>query len=306
MTSQHTDVDTREQRESSMDHQSRHDEHRRAGALTLSIDGGIGTITVDRPEVRNALDSDVLAQLADALEELRWDDSVRTIIFTGAGDKAFVAGADIRELARRVPEDGLRAAMQRLYDAVESVEKPTIAAVNGYAFGGGLELALACDIRVASTAARFALPETGLGIIPAAGGTQRLARLIGAGRATEMILTGRRLDADQALQAGLVTGVVAPEALLDEARSVAEQIMARGPLAVQLATTIIRHGLDADAATGMLLERLAQSVLYSTGERAEGTSAFQEKRRPDYTTHHVVQPARPAPQGREDRGGDQT
>lgn len=268
-------------------------ETRRIGCLDLGIQEGIGTITVDRPEVRNALDSRVLHQLTEAFEELRWDASVRVIVVTGAGQKAFVAGADINELAGRTPEDGLRATMQRLYTAVEAVEKPTIAAVNGYAFGGGLELALACDIRIASTAAQFALPETGLGIIPAAGGTQRLARLIGAGRATEMILTGRRLDADQALQAGLVTAVVEPDGLLDEARRTAEQIMGRGPLAVQLATTIIRHGLDTDSSTGMLLERLAQSVLYSTGERAEGTGAFLQKRTPDYTAHQVVQPVRP-------------
>ncbi|MGQ7787508.1 enoyl-CoA hydratase/isomerase family protein [Nesterenkonia sp. PF2B19] len=274
-----------------------HESTRRVGSLILDVDDGIGTITVDRPEVRNALDSRVLQQLADAVEELRWDDAVRVIVFTGAGEKAFVAGADINELARRTPEDGLRATMQRFYTAVEAVEKPTIAAVNGYAFGGGLELALACDIRIASTAARFALPETGLGIIPAAGGTQRLARLIGAGRATEMILTGRRLDADEALQAGLVTAVVEPDGLLEEARRTAAQIMARGPLAVQLATTIIRHGLNADAATGMLLERLAQSVLYSTGERAEGTGAFLEKRTPDYSAHQVVQPSRPTDSG---------
>ncbi|GAB3194499.1 enoyl-CoA hydratase/isomerase family protein [Nesterenkonia suensis] len=286
-----------------MEHRTTH-ETRRIGSLILSVQDGIGMITVDRPEVLNALNSTVLLQLAEAVEEMRWDDSVRVIVLTGAGGKSFVAGADINELARRTPADGLRATMQRLYSTVEAVEKPTIAAVNGYAFGGGLELALACDIRIASTAARFALPETGLGIIPAAGGTQRLARLIGVGRATEMILTGRRLDAEEAHRAGLVTAVVEPEDLLGEARRTAEKVMSRGPLAVQLATTIVRQGLDADASTGMLLERLAQAVLYSTGERDEGTGAFLEKRRPDYTAHQVVQPTRQGSQAPAAQGGD--
>lgn len=274
---------------------SAHDREERdppAGSdLRVEVDGGLGVVTIDRPAVRNALNSEVLAQIADALESLSADERVRVIVFTGAGEKAFVAGADINELATRTPVDGLRASMQRLYSAIEATEKPTIAAVNGYAFGGGLELALACDIRVASTNARFALPETGLGIIPAAGGTQRLARLIGVGRATEMILTGRRLTAEEALSAGLVTAVVDPERLLDEAQATAKKIMARGPLAVQLATTVIRHGFDADQATGMLLERLAQSVLYSTEEKAEGTRAFLEKRSPDYAPRTTQQGA---------------
>lgn len=274
---------------------SAHDREERdppAGSdLRVEVEGGLGVVTIDRPAVRNALNSEVLAQIADALESLSADERVRVIVFTGAGEKAFVAGADINELATRTPVDGLRASMQRLYSAIEATEKPTIAAVNGYAFGGGLELALACDIRVASTNARFALPETGLGIIPAAGGTQRLARLIGVGRATEMILTGRRLTAEEALSAGLVTAVVDPERLLDEAQATAKKIMARGPLAVQLATAVIRHGFDADQATGMLLERLAQSVLYSTEEKAEGTRAFLEKRSPDYAPRTTQQGA---------------
>lgn len=259
-------------------------------SVQVEVDDGVGIITIDRPERRNALNTSVLARLSRALEDLRHDEAVRVIIVTGAGEAAFVAGADIGELARREPADGLRASMQRAYDAVEAVEKPTIAAVNGYAFGGGLELALACDIRIASDNALFALPETGLGIIPAAGGTHRLARLVGVGRATEMILTGRRLTAQEALDAGLVTSVTSPEQLMGQARETAARIMSKGPLAAQLATTVVRQGSDVDRSTGLLLERLAQSVLYGSDERAEGVRAFHEKRQPDYSAHAVVQP----------------
>ena len=159
--------------------------------VTVDIQDGMAVITIDRPEVRNAINASVLGRISRALDELADNDDAQIVIFTGAGDKAFVAGADINELAVRKPKDGLRAAMQGVYEKVEQFHKPTIAAVNGYAFGGGHELALACDIRIASANAQFALPETSLGIMPAAGGTQRLARLVGVGRATEMILTSR-------------------------------------------------------------------------------------------------------------------
>ncbi|CAL8899339.1 3-hydroxybutyryl-CoA dehydratase [Kocuria varians] len=252
--------------------------------LTVEVTDGIALVTVNRPEVRNAINATVLQALTRTLADLEHDDAVQVLIFTGAGDKAFVAGADINELAVRTPKDGLKATMQGVYEKVEQFPKPTIAAVNGYAFGGGHELALACDIRVASTNAQFALPETGLGIMPAAGGTQRLAKLVGVGRATEIILTGRRVKAEDALAMGLVTQVVAPTDLLDTARETARAIMSKGPLAVQLAKTVIRHGFDVDHATGILLERLAQSVLYSSAEKTEGTTAFLEKRTPDFHT----------------------
>ena len=250
--------------------------------LTVEVADGIALVTVNRPEVRNAINATVLQALTRTLEELAADDDVQVLIFTGAGDKAFVAGADINELAVRTPRDGLKATMQSVYEKVEQFPKPTIAAVNGYAFGGGHELALACDIRVASTNAQFALPETGLGIMPAAGGTQRLAKLVGLGRATEIILTGRRVKANDALAMGLVTDVVEPGELLDTARETANAIMSKGPLAIQLAKTVVRHGFDVDHQTGILLERLAQSVLYSSAEKAEGTNAFLEKRSPDF------------------------
>ena len=252
--------------------------------LTVDVTDGIALVTVNRPEVRNAINATVLRAITETLAELAENEDVQVLVFTGAGDKAFVAGADINELAVRTPKDGLRATMQGVYEKVEQFPKPTIAAVNGYAFGGGHELALACDIRVASTNAQFALPETGLGIMPAAGGTQRLAKLVGLGRATEIVLTGRRVKADEALDMGLVTEVVEPDELLVTARETAQAIMAKGPLAIQLAKTVIRHGFDVDHQTGILLERLAQSVLYSSAEKAEGTTAFLEKRAPDFRT----------------------
>ena len=252
--------------------------------LTVDVTDGIALVTVNRPEVRNAINATVLRAITETLAELAENEDVQVLVFTGAGDKAFVAGADINELAVRTPKDGLKATMQGVYEKVEQFPKPTIAAVNGYAFGGGHELALACDIRVASTNAQFALPETGLGIMPAAGGTQRLAKLVGLGRATEIVLTGRRVKADEALDMGLVTEVVEPDELLVTARETAQAIMAKGPLAIQLAKTVIRHGFDVDHQTGILLERLAQSVLYSSAEKAEGTTAFLEKRAPDFRT----------------------
>ncbi|MDO5492983.1 MAG: enoyl-CoA hydratase-related protein [Nesterenkonia sp.] len=249
--------------------------------LTANRDG-IVVVTINRPQVHNAMNAEVLSRLAELLDAFEHDDSVRLLIFTGAGSKAFVAGADIRELERRRPVDGLTARMQRLYSRIEAFPKPTIAAVNGYAFGGGCELALACDVRIASTDAVFGLLETGLGIIPAAGGTQRLARMVGIGRATDMILTGRRVSGEEALTYGLVTEVVSSDDLITAAESAAARILAKGPLAVKLASEVIRRGFDVDQETGLLLERLAQSVIYSTEEKSEGTSAFLEGRRADF------------------------
>lgn len=159
---------------------------------------GVSVLTINRPEKFNAMNKHVLQRVEEHLDQLATDDSIDVVVFTGAGEKAFVAGADIQELNRRLPYDGIIGTMQRLYDKIASFSKPTIAAVNGIAFGGGHELALACDIRVGSTNALFALPETGLGILPAAGGTQRLAKIVGIGVATDMIMSGARLKADRA------------------------------------------------------------------------------------------------------------
>ncbi|MEX5237140.1 enoyl-CoA hydratase/isomerase family protein [Kocuria arenosa] len=246
--------------------------------VTVELRGRVAVVTVNRPEVRNALNFGVLDGIEAALDAFDRREDVGAVVFTGAGEKSFVAGADISQLVGYTLRDGLRARMQRLYDRVQDLELPTIAAVNGFALGGGNELAMSCDIRVAAGSARFGLPETNLGILPGAGGTQRLSRLVGLGRAQEMILTGRIIDAEEALRIGLVTSVVPADELMDAALATAETILAKGPLAVRLAKLVVRNGAETDQRTGLLLERLAQSLLYASDEKAEGASAFLEKR----------------------------
>jgi enoyl-CoA hydratase/carnithine racemase len=250
--------------------------------LTVEVDDRLAVVTVDRPEVRNALSRQLLAELRDVLADLRDRDDVGLVAFTGAGEKAFVAGADISQLRHYDLHTGLAAEMQRTFDVVEAFPKPTVAAVNGFALGGGCELAMACDIRIASENARFGLPETTLSVLPGAGGTQRLARLVGTGRAIEMILTGRFVDAAEAHAIGLVTAVVPVEELHTELRALADRILAKGPLAVRLAKLVVRAGMDADQRTGQVIEQLAQALLYTTTDKAEGTSAFLEKRPPEF------------------------
>jgi enoyl-CoA hydratase/carnithine racemase len=250
--------------------------------LTLEVDDRLAVVTINRPEVRNALSRQVLAELRDVLAELRERDDVGIVAFTGAGEKAFVAGADISQLRHYDLHTGLDAEMQRTFDAVEAFPKPTVAAVNGFALGGGCELAMACDIRIASANARFGLPETTLSVLPGAGGTQRLARLVGTGRAIEMILTGRFVPAAEAHAIGLVTSVVPADGLRAELRRLADQVLAKGPLAVRLAKVVIRAGMDADQRTGQVVEQLAQALLYTTADKAEGASAFLEKRPPAF------------------------
>ena len=252
------------------------------GVVLSSVEDGIGWITPNRPEKRNALNAEVLRGLRSALSAFRDDDGVGLVVFTGAGERAFVAGADIGELRERTMLDALSFGLQAFCDEVEGYEKPTVAAVNGYALGGGCELAMACDIRVASDNARFGLPETTLGILPGAGGTQRLARLVGKGRAVEMILTGRFVEAEEALSMGLVTKVVPQEKLPDAVREAAGTVLSKGPLAVRLAKLAVRSGFETDQNTGLLIERLAQAVLFASDDKMEGTSAFVEKRDPNF------------------------
>ncbi|NDK88124.1 enoyl-CoA hydratase/isomerase family protein [Gordonia desulfuricans] len=251
--------------------------------LQVDVTDGIAVVTINRPEVRNAINAQVQADLRTVLDAVRTDDAVGAVILTGSGEKAFAAGADIGQLRNYSLHTGLASTMQRLYDEVESFEKPTIAAVNGYALGGGCELAISCDIRIASTAARFGLPETTLSVLPGAGGTQRMARLIGVGRAIDLILTGRMLTADEALAAGLVTQVATADDLLSDARELAATILRKGPLAVRLAKLVIRSGMDADQRTGQVVERLAQALLYTTDDKREGAEAFLAKRTPEWT-----------------------
>ena len=254
-----------------------------SSTLDVVVDQRVATVTINRPEVRNSLSRQVLDDLNAVLDHAEHDDTIGALVFTGAGDKAFAAGADITQLKNYTPHSALESYMQRTYDAVEQFAKPTIAAVNGYALGGGCELAMSCDIRIASTRAKFGLPEPTLGVLPGAGGTQRLGRLVGVGRAIEMILTGRFLDADEALRVGLVTSVTEPDELLATARSTADTILSKGPLAVRLAKLVVRTGLDADQNTGQVVERLAQALLYGSSDKAEGAAAFLDKRTPNFT-----------------------
>ncbi|MFN3339042.1 MAG: enoyl-CoA hydratase/isomerase family protein [Dietzia sp.] len=250
--------------------------------LHVAISDGVCLVTINRPEVRNALSTQVLTDITAVLDHVRDDDEVSVLVITGAGDKAFIAGADITQLQHYTPSTALESAMQCAFDAIEDFPKPTIAAINGFALGGGCELAMSCDIRIASECAKLGLPETNLGVLPGAGGTQRLARLVGTGRAIEMILTGRFIDAEEALRIGLVTSVVAPDALLHAARETAATIAAKGPLAVRLAKLVVRAGMDADQGTGQVVERLAQAVLYGSEDKAEGTAAFLGKRTAEF------------------------
>ena len=251
--------------------------------ILIDTEDRVAVITLNRPDVRNAINAQVQTDLHSALADLRDDDTVGAVVITGAGDRAFAAGADIGQLQHYDLHTGLASSMQRLYDELEAFEKPTIAAVNGYALGGGCELAMACDVRIAAATARFGLPETTLSVLPGAGGTQRMSRLVGVGLAIDLILTGRMLDAGEALSAGLVTRVTEPDQLLDTAREVAAAILAKGPLAVRLAKLVIRTGMDADRRTGLVVEQLAQSLLYTTADKREGAESFLAKRTPEWS-----------------------
>lgn len=246
--------------------------------LIVENEGPLAVVTVNRPEVRNALDADTWQELSGLIDELDKDDSIRIVIITGAGEKAFVAGADIRSLRERSMAATLRGEGQRILNRWEAMEKVSIAAINGFALGGGCELALACDIRIAAEKAVLGLPEINLAIVPGAGGTQRLTRLVGLGKAKEMILTGDLLNAREALSVGLVNKVVPDTELMSSAREMAKKILAKGPLAVKLAKAAINSGANADLQTGLVIERLAQTVLFGTEDRREGIDAFLEKR----------------------------
>lgn len=250
--------------------------------LIVDADDGVALVTVNRPDVRNAISQEVQADLRSALAELGDDDEVRAVVFTGAGDRAFVAGADIQRLSGYTSETALQSRLQRLFDDLEAFPKPTIAAVNGFALGGGCELAMACDIRIVAQSARFGLPETALAILPGAGGTQRLTRLVGLGHALDMILTGRVVSSSEALGMGLVSRVVPDAALPAAAHDLAAAILAKGPLAVRLAKMVVRTGADVDQRSGLVVERLAQALLYQSDDKREGADAFLGKRSPTF------------------------
>jgi enoyl-CoA hydratase len=250
--------------------------------LTLSVDAHLAILTINRPEKRNALDLATIDEIHAALGEIRKSDS-RCLILTGAGEKVFVSGADIGDLLKRTKFDALAGINNRCFEAVARLEIPVIAAVNGFALGGGFELALACDIRVAAKNALFGFPETSLGIFPAAGGTQRLPRLIGYSRASEMILTGRLIDAVEAERIGLTHATVEPAALMERARQVAGEILKRAPLAVRLAKQSLRNSLELPLAAGLEAESALQAITFESDDKKEGMTAFLEKRPPRFT-----------------------
>lgn len=250
--------------------------------LAFALEGRVALLTVDRPDARNALDGDTVEEFHRALAEAR-SAGAGVLIVTGAGDKAFVSGADIRAIRARRRDDALASINSRLMSAVEAHPAVTIAAVNGYALGGGCELALACDLRIAAEGAVFGLPEPSLGIIPGAGGTQRLPRLVGLGRAKEMILTGARWDAAKALAAGLVSEVVPAADLLPAARRMAGRVLAMGPLAVRLAKLALNASSEMPLSAGLLYESTAQAITFDSKDKSEGTTAFLEKRPPRFT-----------------------
>jgi enoyl-CoA hydratase len=250
--------------------------------VLLSLDGRVATLTVNRPEVRNALDTATTQEFHRALDEVRAA-RCAVLIITGAGEKAFVSGADINAIRTRRRDDALASINSRLMSEVEAHEAVSIAAVNGYALGGGCELALACDLRIAAEGAFFGLPEPTLGIIPGAGGTQRLPRIVGLGRAKEMILTGARWDAGQALAYGLVSEVVPQAELMGAARALAAKVLALGPVAVRLAKAALNASLQMPLAAGLLYESAAQAITFESRDKEEGTAAFLEKRKPAFT-----------------------
>ncbi len=251
--------------------------------IKVETEGNIGILKINRPDVLNAVNVETILELENGMHELGDNDAISVIIITGEG-KSFVSGSDISRLAE-MDSLGAREYSQighRVLSYIENMEKPVIAAVNGYALGSGCELAMACDLRVVSEKAKFGQPEVKLGLIPGHAGTQRLARLVGVGKAKELIFTGDIIDAQEALRIGLVNRVVAPDTLIEEVKSIACKIAEVGPTAVHVAKTVINRGIDANLTTANSYETEAFSILFSTDEAKEGMKAFLEKRKPKW------------------------
>jgi len=242
------------------------------------------TVTMNRPSVMNSFNFDLLKAMKQLFENVHFDSSIRVVIITGAGDRAFCAGADLKERAK-LSENQVKEfifTIRNLFSFIENMGKPVIAAINGIALGGGTELALACDIRIAAETAMMGLTETRLAIIPGAGGTQRLPRLVGKGKAKELIFTGKRITAQEALSIGLLNTVCPTENLMDESLKMAQMICETGPIAIQQAKYAINHGLETDLNTGLAIESNAYWITIPTKDRLEGLNAFREKRKPIY------------------------
>jgi enoyl-CoA hydratase/carnithine racemase len=255
-------------------------------AVRVERDGHVAVVTLNRPDAINAISQAMRRQLPAALQALEADDDVRAVVLTGSGPRGFCAGADIKEFA--AAETSLQARRRLLQggiqDAIERFSKPVVAAIHGFCLGGGLEIALACDIRIAAAGAQFGLPETGLGLIPGGGGTQRLPRIVGLGRALDLLLTGDRIDAAEAHRIGLVTRVVPEVAdLLEEAMQVARRIAAKPPAASAAAKEAARVGSTLDLQAGLRLEKDLFALLLATEDKLEAAAAFREKRAPRFT-----------------------
>jgi enoyl-CoA hydratase len=248
--------------------------------LLLERDDAIALVTINRPKVLNALNTQTLDELRRVLADLRQDDSVRVVILTGAGEKAFVAGADINELAVQTPTSAREHALsgQQLFDVIENMGKPVIAAINGYALGGGCELAMACTLRIAADTAKLGQPEIALGLIPGYAGTQRLPRLVGKGKAMEMILTGAPITAAEAMRIGLVNRVVPAADVIAESRALAAQLARSAPVAMQYIISAVNRGTEMSFADACRYEATLFGLVASTGDMREGTAAFLEKR----------------------------
>ncbi|KOF57415.1 MULTISPECIES: short-chain-enoyl-CoA hydratase [Clostridium] len=251
--------------------------------IILEKEGKIAIVTISRPKALNALNSETLTELDYVLDEIENDNEVLAIILTGAGEKSFVAGADISEMKDKNVIEGRKFGIlgNKVFRRLELLEKPVIAAVNGFALGGGCEISMACDIRIASSNARFGQPEVGLGITPGFGGTQRLARLVGMGMAKELIFTAKNIKADEALRIGLVNKVVEPGELMNTAKELANTIVNNAPIAVKLSKQAINRGIQCDIDTALSFESEAFGECFSTEDQKDAMTAFVEKRKPE-------------------------
>jgi len=253
--------------------------------LQIERDGAVSIVTIHRPAVLNALNGATLTELSAAIEDAARDESVRVIVLTGAGEKSFVAGADINELAKQTPVSGREHARhgQALFSRIERLHKPVIAAVNGFALGGGCELAMACTIRIAADSAKFGQPEINLGLIPGYAGSQRLPRLVGRGRALELLLLGHQISAEEAWRIGLVNRVVPAAKLMEEARALAQTLAAKAPVAIRYILDAVAGGLEMSFADAQDYEATLFGLVSTTDDMREGTRAFLEKRKPSFT-----------------------
>jgi len=253
--------------------------------LIVEKENGLAILYVNRPKALNALNKDTLLEMKDAITKINEDPEIIVLIITGAGDKAFVAGADIAFMQNLTATEGREfgALGQAVFRMIEAMEKPVIAAVNGFALGGGCELAMCCDFRIASSKAKFGQPEVGLGITPGFGGTQRLPRLIGPGMAKQLLYTADIIDASEAMRIGLVNNVVAPEELMDHVKAIARRIISKGTLAVRFCKAAANEGLETDIDRAMTIEADLFGLCFSTQDQKEGMTAFLEKRAPNFT-----------------------